>query len=120
MVQSTATTVDDYLAEASPERAPHLHRIRDLARAVLHDHVEEMRYGMPCFSREVGGGFAFANQKQYISLYVAESAVQANAEALAVLDYGKCCIRFRKPDRIDYGLLEKLLVDTRESPQPFC
>ncbi len=119
MVQSTAAKVDDYLAEASPERAPYLHRVRDLARAVLHDHVEEMRYGMPCYSRG-SGGFAFASQKQYVSLYVGAAAHAKNAEALAGLDCGKGCIRYRNPAKIDFDLLERLLIDTRESDQDFC
>jgi hypothetical protein len=35
-----------------------------------------------------------------------------NAEALKGLDAGKSCIRFRKPETIDFELLDKLLRDT--------
>jgi hypothetical protein len=35
-----------------------------------------------------------------------------HAEALAKLDTGKSCIRFRKPEQIDLDLVDRLLADT--------
>ena len=65
--------------------------------------------------------FAFANQKQYIALYVMKTGVHAkNAKALSRLDCGKGCIRFRRPEAIDWRLVEKLLIDTRASDQEPC
>ena len=43
-----------------------------------------------------------------------------NAEALAGLNCGKCCIRFRKPADIDLDLVAKLLRDTVESDEALC
>jgi uncharacterized protein YdhG (YjbR/CyaY superfamily) len=97
MVQSKAATVDAYIAELPPDRAPYLHRLREIAQKVLPDGVEEMRYGMPTYSRGGRAEFAFASQKQYVSLYVKPDAHAKNAEALAGLDTGKGCIRFRRP-----------------------
>jgi len=120
MATSKAETVDAYIAEASPERAPHLRRVRDLARRVLHGHAEEMRWGMPVYSREGRADFSFANQKQYLALYVMTGVHAKNAAALAGLDCGKVCIRFRNPETIDWALVERLLVDTRESDDGAC
>ena len=115
MVQSKARTVDDYIAEASPERRPHLQKIADLCRRTLTGFEEGMAYGMPAYQRD-GQGFAFANQKQYVALYVTNPEVVAkNAEALKGLDMGKSCLRYRNPEKIDYALLERLLADTRDS-----
>ena len=120
-MQSKAETVDAYIAEASPERAPHLTRVRDAARRVLTAHTEAMAYGMPTYSRGGAPEFAFANQKQYLALYVMKTGVHAkNAEALAGIDCGKGCIRFRKPEQLDEALLERLLTDTRDLDGPVC
>jgi hypothetical protein len=50
-----------------------------------------------------------------------KAGVQArNAGALVGLDTGKGCIRFRRPDRIDFALVEKLLRDTAASAEEPC
>lgn len=121
MVQSSAQSVDAYISEASPERAPYLRKMRDIALQTLEGYEERMQWGMPVYVRNGEAEFAFANQKQYLALYVMKTGVHAkNAEALADLDCGKGCIRFRKPETIDWLLVQKLLVDTRSSDQAPC
>ena len=121
MVQSKAATVDAYIAEASPERAPHLRKIAELCRRTLTGCDEVMAYGMPAYQRGGELQFAFANQKQYVALYVVKKDVAArNAEALKGLDMGKGCLRYRNPGKIDYALLERLLADTRDSAAGPC
>ena len=122
MVASKAATVDAYIAEAPAERRPWLERVRDLARRTLLGFEEKMAYGMPVYQRgDEPGGFAFASQKQYVALYITNPAVVAkNAEALAGLDMGKSCLRFRDPEGIDFALLEQLLADTRDTPAAGC
>src|SRR5690242_1777419 len=86
MVQSKAPTVDAYLAEAAPERRPYLQLVREVARRVLADHEERMHWGMPVYMREQKIGFAFADQKQFVSLYFMDPRVlDENAEAIAGL-----------------------------------
>ena len=113
MVQSKAATVDEYLAEVEPQRVSAMARIRQVARAALPDHAESMRYGMPTYTRgDEQPGFAFNSQKQYISLYVSPQVHALHADALEGLDAGKSCIRYRKPEQIDFELLAKMLRDT--------
>jgi uncharacterized protein YdhG (YjbR/CyaY superfamily) len=118
MVQSKAATVDAYMETVEPKRAPWMARIRESALRNLPGFIEDMRYGMPTYSRSDGRTFAFNSQKQYLSLYVAPQVHQMNAEALAALDAGKSCIRFRRPETIDFVLLEKLLQDTAATTPP--
>lgn len=116
MVQSKVADVDSYLAEADPTRRPWLARIRDVARASLPGHVEEMQWGMPAYSIDGRAIFAFASQKQHVSLYLTGIAVpDQHAQAVARLDHGKGCIRFRKPETIDFDLLAALLRDGYQS-----
>ncbi|HEX8568484.1 MAG TPA: DUF1801 domain-containing protein [Caulobacteraceae bacterium] len=117
MAQSKAKDVDGYIAEASPERRPHLERLRDLCRSKLTGFREMMAYGMPAYQRgDEPGGVAFANQKQYVAVYITNMAVVArNAEALKGHDMGKSCLRFKNPAKIDWPLVEQLLADTRDA-----
>lgn len=113
MVQSKAATVDEYMAGVEPKRAEAMARIRQVALASLPDHGESMRYGMPTYTRgEAEPAFAFNSQKQYISLYVSPRVHALHAEALKGVDAGKSCIRYRKPEQIDFELLAMMLRDT--------
>lgn len=121
MVQSSAPTVDAWLADADPARAPALSRIRAAALKNLPGHAEQMRYGMPAYSRgEAAPAFAFNSQKQYISLYVSPRVHALHAEALKGVDAGKSCIRYRRPDQIDFDLLERMLADTARLDESAC
>jgi uncharacterized protein YdhG (YjbR/CyaY superfamily) len=109
-MRSKATTVEAYIAEAEPERRAALEKLRTLCRARFPQHAEEIRWGVPAYSRGEEFVVGFASQKQYVALYVGEAALDANASALGKLDRGKGCLRFRNPAAIDYGLVEKLLA----------
>jgi uncharacterized protein YdhG (YjbR/CyaY superfamily) len=120
MVQSKAATVDDWMAEVEPARAPAIRRIRE--SALSHGWAEAMRYGMPaCGPPGADPVFAFDSQKQYISLYVPPAVHALHAEALKGLDAGKSCIRFRNPAKIDFDLVDRLIADSaRAGIEPGC
>ena len=114
MVQSSAATVDAWFGEVDPGREPVLRAVRE--RAVKHfgAATEKMSYGMPAYQRPDDDApvFAFNSQKQYISLYVSPRVHPLHAAALKGLDAGKSCIRFRKPEQIDLGLVDRMLADS--------
>ena len=121
MVQSAAATVDDYIAEADPGRAPYLTALRGAARALLPGRVEAMRWGMPTYYQGDDMVFAFASQKQYLAVYGLGTAAREMApEALAGLDHGKGCIRFRNPAKMDMNLIGALLRHTAERGRSGC
>lgn len=110
MVQSTAATVDDYLAEAPAERRDVLERIRDLCVELLPEFTERMAWGMPAYFRGEAAPIAFASQKQYIVVYVMDAEIREEfAERLAGQDMGKSCLRFRKPEQVDLDLVADLI-----------
>lgn len=120
-MQSNAESVDAYIAEASPERQPYLAAIRQLCREVLAGTSEAMAYGMAAYLRDGVAEVAFANQKQYISLYITkQGVVQANLPLLAGLNVGKGCIRYTSVKKIDLGVIRKLLEDTQASSEAPC
>lgn len=78
-------------------------------------------YGMPSYKRNGQPEVAFASQKNYIALYfMKKDVLTQNASLLKGLDTGKGCIRFRTPEQVDLGLVEKLLHESIKSKATPC
>ncbi|MFI9648371.1 iron chaperone [Streptomyces sp. NPDC052040] len=121
MVRSSADDVDGYLAEVPGERRAVLARVRRLCRAELVGFDEVMAYGMPAYERDGVCEIAFAGQKQYLSFYLLRSDVrEAFEERLSGQDMGKGCLRFRRPENVDFDLLRDLLRATAARPGTIC
>lgn len=121
MVQSAASDVDGYLAEVPAQRRPVLDEVRRLCRDELAGFDEVMMYGMPAYVRDGACEFAFASQKQHISLYLMRDDVrEAFSERLSAHDMGKSCLRFRRPEQVDTALVRDLLRATAERRGTVC
>lgn len=121
MVQSSAEDVDGYLAEVAEGRRGVLTRLRQLCRSELNGFDEVMAYGMPAYERDGVAEIAFASQKQYISFYLMRSDVrEAFSGRPAAQDMGKGCLRFRKPESVDFELVRDLLRATAAAPGTIC
>jgi uncharacterized protein YdhG (YjbR/CyaY superfamily) len=120
-MQSTAADVDAYLAEVPPERRECTAKLRQLCKKILKGYEESMQYGMPCYRKGDKGSVAFASQKNYIALYILkQSVLDAHRDQLAGLSVGKGCIRYTRPERIDFGVVESLLKGTVKSKDAPC
>ena len=120
-MQSTAASVDDYIAAAPLARQEALHQLRDLCRTHLPGYAEAMQYGMPVYSRDGVGEISFASQKHYISLYILKQDVlDAHRQELAGINLGKGCIRYTNPKKIDFDLVRRMLEETSASSGPIC
>jgi hypothetical protein len=133
-MQSAATSVEAYLAEAPAERQAALRQLRTLLRDRLTPlgFEEAMSYGMVGYvvphSRYPAGYhcdpklplpfLSFASQKQSINLY--HMGLYAQPELMAwfqaehaktsphKLDIGKSCVRYKKPEHIPFDLIDRL------------
>jgi uncharacterized protein YdhG (YjbR/CyaY superfamily) len=74
-VQSNAPDVAAYLEEVPADRRECLDAIRNVCREVLDGYDEGMDFGMPSYRRDGEVEVAFANQKNYISLYIRKQDV---------------------------------------------
>ena len=120
-VQSSARTVDEYIALAPPERQAALELLRSSCRQGLPGFVESMSHGMPSYARDDVVEVGFASQKRYISLYVLrQAALQASSARLTGLSVGKGCIRFRRPEQIDAEVVRDLLAATLADTGSIC
>jgi uncharacterized protein YdhG (YjbR/CyaY superfamily) len=111
MVQSKATTVGAFLKEADAARRPALTKLRKLVREMLPSSDESMAYGMPTYTKDGKMVTAFNNQKNYIAFYAGQTAIQAHKKALGGVSCGKGCIRYSKPDKIDFDVVRSLLAN---------
>lgn len=122
-MQSTAKTVDEYLDEIPSERKVVLTKLRELCRASLKGFEETMMYGMPVYVRNGEAEVSFASQKNFISLYILKNNVMdSHRDLLKVkgVSMGKGCIRYAKPEKIDFNIVEMMLKATQESASPVC
>ncbi len=120
-MQSTAKTVAAYLEEVPTDRRAALMRLRELCLKHLLGFEERMLYGGPCYSRNGVIEVGFASQKNNIALYLLRKDVlDVYRHAFAASSIGKGCIRYRNPNKIDFDIVEKLLVGTRESNSEVC
>jgi uncharacterized protein YdhG (YjbR/CyaY superfamily) len=75
---------------------------------------------MPGYKRNGSLELSFASQKQYIALYVKPTVVDEFRGALRAASIGKSCIRFSKPEQIDFAVIAELLRRTEATPACSC
>lgn len=122
-MQSSAKTVPAYIKEAPEARRAALKQLRDLCRATLTGFKEAMQYGGPCYSRNGVVEVGFASQKHFIGLYILRTDVMnAHRYLLNIpgVTLGKGCIRYSKPEKIDFKVVESLLKATVRSTGEVC
>ena len=120
-MKSAATTVASYIEEQPAEWQPVLRKLRAACRRTLTGYTEAIAYGMPSYSRDGEVEVSFAKQAQYLSLYILKKPVfDAHRAELAGLSLGKGCIRYRRPDQIDWAVVASLLTETRDSTGEIC
>lgn len=120
-MQSKAKDVGTYIAEAPAERREALTKLRELCLKTLKGFDESMDYGGPCYSRKGVVEVGFASQKHFIGLYILrQDALATQRAALTGLSVGKGCIRYTKPEKIDFAIVKRMLIATRKSKGEVC
>lgn len=122
-MQSTAKNVTEYLDQVPSERKAALTQLRELCRASLNGFEETMRYGMPGYVRNGIVEVGFASQKHFIALYILRTDVMNSHQDLLKakgVSLGKGCIRYSKPEKIDFTVVRMMLKATQESDGSIC
>jgi uncharacterized protein YdhG (YjbR/CyaY superfamily) len=113
--------VATYIEQLPAARRGPLTELRNACVELLEGFEESMAYGMPSYSRAGEVEVAFASRKRYISLYILRTDVlDPHRAELAGLDVGKGCIRYRRPEQVDMGVVRSMLSATARSPGPVC
>lgn len=109
-MQSTAETVDAYLAEQTPEVRADLERIRAMIRKQVPQAEELMQYGMPFYrTPEQPHLLAFTKQKNNYAVYVSDIPEEIRARMGRGWSLGKGCARFTKLDDDKAALLDDMI-----------
>lgn len=133
MVSSSATTVDEYLAELPEESRVEIETARNMILANLPDgYVETMRWGMITYEvpletyPDTYNGkplmyLALAAQKRHLALYLTNVAFLPGGEERfkeqyletgKKLDMGRSCLRFKKVDDVAFDLIAETIRAT--------
>lgn len=120
-MKSTASSVRTYIEQQPHEWRSTLARLRTLCRRELRGYAEGMAYGMPSYGRSGQTEVAFAKQAHYLSVYILKQPVlDRQRPLLAGLRLGKGCIRYSRPEQIDWDVVTSLLAATRQSAAEIC
>jgi len=120
-MQSKAATVDEYLKEVPPDRLEALKKMRELCLKELKGYTETMRYGGPGYEKNGVVEIGFASQKNNIALYILKKDVlDQYREELKGISVGKGAIRYTKPAKIDFAIVQKLIAGTFLSDTVIC
>lgn len=122
-MQSQAKDVTAYLEEVPAERRAALVQLRKQCLATLKGFEESMQYGGPCYSRNGEVEVGFASQKHFIGLYILRTDVMKTYQSqlkIKGVSLGKGCIRYSKPEKIDFELVKKMPQATVESTGVVC
>lgn len=82
-----------------------------------------MEYGGLCYKRNGDVEVGCASQKNFIGLYVLRTDVMNSHKAHLTgrgIRIGKGVIRYSRPERIVFNVVESLLRDTVKSTGPIC
>lgn len=134
-MQSTATTVSEYLASLPPDRRAAMEAVRKVVRANLDPAIEEgMTYGMigwyvphsvfpPGYHVDPTLPLPFAalaSQKQHMSLYLMTAYGEGSTGEAWIrqhwpktakrLDMGKSCLRFRKVEDLALDVVAEAIA----------
>ena len=120
-MRSNAKDVDTYMTEVPEDRREALAQLRELCLETLVGYEESMEYGMPCYKKDGEVEVAFASQKKYVSFYILKQDVlDKYRHLLTGLSVGKGCIRYTKPEKMDFNVIEQLLTESYRSEGEIC
>jgi len=104
----TFETIDQYIANYSPEIQDILEKIRGVIKVAAPEATEKIGYQMPTFVLH-GNLVHFAAFKNHIGLYPAPSGIEAFKQQLSPYKGAKGSIRFPLDQPIPYELISEIV-----------
>lgn len=103
------TTIDEYIAQFSPDRQAILQSLRNVIRETAPDAGEKISYGMPTFTLN-GNLVHFAAYKNHIGFYPTPSGIEAFKEKLSAYKSSKGAVQFPIGKRLPLDLVKEIVA----------
>lgn len=109
MERSTATTIDEYIAEFPAATQERLEEIRSLVHQLAPEATETISYAIPTF--DLGGKHLvhFAGFEHHIGLYPTPTGMETFADALASYKTGKGSVQFPHERPLPIDLITRIV-----------
>ena len=107
--RSTATTIDEYIAEFPPETQAVLQEVRRVIRAAAPAATETMSYAVPTFDLNARHLVHFAGYARHIGLYPGPSGIAAFAGELAPYKHAKGSVQFPLGEPLPADLIRRIV-----------
>jgi uncharacterized protein YdhG (YjbR/CyaY superfamily) len=106
--RSTASSIDEYIAEFPPETRKVLEELRALIKATAPGATEKISYAIPTFY--LNGNLAhFAGYAQHIGLYPGASGIEAFKEELKPYKSAKGSVQFPLGQPLPTDLIRRIV-----------
>lgn len=107
--RSTATSIDQYIAEFPAEVQTLLQQVRALIKAAAPDATETISYAMPTFDLNGKHLIHFAAFKSHIGLYPTPSGIEAFKDELAAYKNAKGSVQFPLSQPLPMDLMRRIV-----------
>lgn len=107
--RSTATSIDEYIAEFSPETQKVLEEMRALIAATAPDATETISYAIPTFDLNGKHLVHFAGYANHVGFYPVPSAMEAFKDELAPYRHGKGSAQFPLDKPLPVDLIRRVV-----------
>lgn len=107
--RSTANSIDEYIAEFSPETQRVLEEVRAVIKAVAPGATETISYAIPTFDLNGKHLVHFAGYKSHIGLYPGASGIEAFREELESYKSAKGSVQFPLDQPMPTDLIRRIV-----------
>ena len=107
--RSSATTIDQYIAEFPPETQRVLQEMRELIHAHAPEATETISYAMPTFDLNRRHLVHFAGYAHHIGFYPIPSGMEAFRQELSAYKTGKGSVQFPLDEPLPRDLIRRIV-----------
>jgi len=108
-MRSTATSIDEYIAEFSPETQQVLEEVRTLIREVAPQATETMSYAIPTFDLDGRHLVHFAGYERHLGFYPTPEGIEAFKEELGPYKRAKGSVQFPLDRPLPTDLIRRMV-----------
>ncbi len=107
--RSTASTIDEYIAQFPPDTQKVLEQMRALIRVSAPDAVETISYAIPTFDMNGRHLVHFAGYESHVGLYPTASGIEAFKQEIKAYKNARGSVRFSLGQPLPADLIRRIV-----------